>query len=149
MRKITKLPVTNFQAKKWSKAMKDSGLDTQDPALYAYMIDGLSEGCSTHRDMKAPLRSNTANLPTAAPDNAALTRWLVDGFRETWALGPFSEEEIEADPDDLKETHVNPIGCVPKPASLVGIRPIVDMSSPHDDENVNDGIPTEFRHPST
>ena len=102
-----------------------------DPQFAAYVLGGLSNGFHIGFSRSSPLRSATANHPSAEERPSVISDLLQEEVRLGRLAGPIPHSLVS-------QVQVSPLGLIPKPHQDKW-RAIVDLSAPRS-RSVNDGI---------
>ena len=104
-----------------------------DQAFAHYICDGLRFGFRIEFQYGSPLKSASANMPSAIHHPQVVTNYLQDELSRGRMLGPFHSLQ------GLPPLHINRFGVIPKGHNTGKWRLITDLSFPHG-RSVNDGI---------
>ena len=123
------LVATPLQASVWEVLLQDH----PDKAFTHYICKGIQEGFRIGFQRSNPLRSATANMPSAAAHPEVVSRYIDNELVLGRMLGPFPSDWA---PPGLQ---ISRFGVIPKGQEPGKWRLITDLSSPHG-YSVNDGI---------
>ena len=112
----------------------DTALASHPDKTYAqYIVKGLQEGFRIGFRYGSPLRSATANMPSATQQPEVINDYLSKELARNRFIGPFEIDEVPAG------IHISRFGVIPKGHNTGKWRLITDLSFPHG-LSVNDGI---------
>ena len=72
-RAIEKIPQSRFDPQVWSDEMKFCGLHTENPWLYQFILDGVTNGFPIFVKPDVKLDKTHRNLPTSPMDDLKIT----------------------------------------------------------------------------
>ena len=96
-RAISSFPKSRFDPRVWDAEIKKCGLHKENPWLYDFVLNGVSEGFKLQVKPDVQLDSNTRNLPTTSVDDLKITQFLLDALDKNRVVGPFHPDRVPAE----------------------------------------------------